>query len=232
MEPGRSRYPIDCEDSMRVALADDSALFRRGLAMLLETVGVDITGAVSTGADLIRLVDEDKPDVVILDIRMPPTFTDEGLATAEQLRHRHGDLGVLMLSTYAETPYATRLLSGGSRGVGYLLKDRVDDAQTLRDALSRIVRGDCVMDPEIVARLLAKQRTTSLLDKLSARERDVLRLMAEGRSNLAIGQTLFLSAKTVETYVAGVFTKLGLPMAADDNRRVLAVLTWLRAASP
>jgi len=214
---------------MRVALADDSALFRRGLAMLLSAAGVEVVAEARTGVELVERVAVDPPDVVVLDIRMPPTFTDEGLATAEQLRTRHPGIGVLVLSTYAETPYAVRLLGSDSRGLGYLLKDRVDNAETLRDALVRLIAGESVIDPEIIARLLARQRTASTLRQLTGRERDVLRLMAEGRSNAGIGQKLCLSPKTVESHVASLFTKLRLPAAADDNRRVLAVLTWLRA---
>jgi DNA-binding NarL/FixJ family response regulator len=215
---------------MRVALADDSVLFRRGLATLLRVAGVEVTAEEATGADLLREVSLDPPDAVILDIRMPPTFVDEGLTTAEQLRQRHPGAGILVLSTYSETRYATRLLDGlGSRGVGYLVKDRVADPEALCDALARIVAGECVVDPEIIARLLAQHRVRNQLDSLTERERDVLRLMAEGRSNARIGKELYVSTKTVETHVASVFTKLGLYQASDDNRRVLAVLTWLRA---
>jgi DNA-binding NarL/FixJ family response regulator len=214
---------------VRVALADDSALFRRGLAKLLTDVEVEVVAEASNGADLIERVSADPPDVVVLDIRMPPTFTDEGLVIAEQLRKQHPEVGVLLLSTYAETPYAARLLAEGSAGVGYLLKDKVDDTRTLRDALTRIAAGGCVIEADIVARLFDRQRTTNRLDRLTDRERDVLRLMAEGRSNLGIAQKLYLSQKTVEAHAAAIFTKLDLPVAADDNRRVLAVLTWLRA---
>ena len=213
---------------MRVALADDSALFRRGLATLLEASGVTVTAQVPTGVELVRAVADDPPDAVVLDLRMPPSFTDEGLVTAEQLRARHPSLGVLVLSTYAEVAYAARLLEIGTGHVGYLLKDRVEDSDALRDALARIVAGEAVIDPDIVRRLLGRQRTTTTVDQLTARERDVLRLMAEGRSNQRIGRELYLSPKTVETHIAAVFSKLGLPQSSDDNRRVLAVLTYLR----
>ena len=215
---------------MRVALADDSALFRRGLAALLEATGVTVTAQVPSGVELIRAVAVDPPDAVVLDLRMPPTFTDEGLVTAEQLRACHPSLGILVLSTYAEVTYAARLLETGTRHVGYLLKDRVEDSDALRDALVRVVAGESVVDPDIVRRLLGRQRTTAAVDQLTAREREVLGLMAEGRSNQRIGRDLFLSAKTVETHIAAVFAKLGLPPSADDNRRVLAVLTWLRGS--
>jgi DNA-binding NarL/FixJ family response regulator len=213
---------------VRVALADDSALFRQGLARLLADAGVEVIAEASSGAELITRVSASPPDVAVLDIRMPPTFTDEGLVTAEQLRRQHPGVGVLLLSTYAETPCAVRLLAGGSARAGYLLKDRVDDTRALREALIRITEGGCPIDPDIVARLLSPQRTASRLDRLTDRERDVLRLMAEGRSNLGIAQQLYLGQKTVEAHAAAIFTKLGLPVTADDNRRVLAVLTWLR----
>jgi DNA-binding NarL/FixJ family response regulator len=213
---------------VRVALADDSTLFRQGLARLLTDMGIEVVAEASSGAELIARISAAPPDVAVLDIRMAPAFTDEGLVTAEQLRRRHPDVGVLLLSTYAETPCAARLLAGGSARVGYLLKDRVDDTRALRDALIRIAAGGCVIDPDIVARLFSPQRTASRLDRLTDRERDVLRLMAEGRSNLGIAQKLCLSQKTVEAHAAAIFTRLDLLVTADDNRRVLAVLTWLR----
>jgi DNA-binding NarL/FixJ family response regulator len=213
---------------VRVALADDSALFRRGLATLLEASGVEVTAQVPSGTELLVAVAADLPDAVVLDLRMPPSFTDEGLVVAEQLRGRFPALGVLVLSTYAEVSYAARLLQSGTRHVGYLLKDRVEDSDALLDALRRIVSGESVVDPDIVSRLLGRTRTTSAVDSLTAREQAVLRAMAEGRSNAAIGKELFLSAKTVETHIAAVFAKLGLPPSSDDNRRVLAVLTYLR----
>jgi DNA-binding NarL/FixJ family response regulator len=213
---------------VRVALADDSALFRRGLATLLAASGVEVTAQVPSGAELLVEVAADLPDAVVLDLRMPPSFTDEGLVVAEQLRARFPTLGILVLSTYAEVSYAARLLQSGTRHVGYLLKDRVEDSDALLDALRRIVAGESVVDPDIVSRLLGRSRSTSAVDQLTVREQDVLRAMAEGRSNAAIGKELFLSAKTVETHIAAVFTKLGLPQSSDDNRRVLAVLTYLR----
>jgi DNA-binding NarL/FixJ family response regulator len=167
-------------------------------------------------------------DAAILDIRMPPTFTDEGLAAAVELRQRFPDMGVLVLSTYAEAAFAERLLSASPRGVGYLLKDRVDDASALRESLERVRGGGSVVDPEIVSMLLDRRHQETQVNRLTERERDVLTLMAEGRSNAAIARQLFLGAKTVEAHIAAVFTKLGLGPASDDNRRVLAVLTWLR----
>ena len=216
---------------MRVALADDSALFRKGLAALLGASGVEVTAAVPSGAALVDAVAVDLPDAVVLDLRMPPSFTDEGLVTAEKLRARYPALGILVLSTYAEVSYAARLLQTGTRHVGYLLKDRVEDSDALLDALRRMVAGESVVDPDIVRRLLGRQRITQTVEQLTPREREVLQLMAEGRSNAAIGKELYLSAKTVETHIAQVFAKLGLPQSSDDNRRVLAVLTYLRGSS-
>lgn len=215
---------------MRVALADDSALFRKGLAALLGASGVEVTTGVASGVDLVQAVAVDLPDAVVLDLRMPPTFTDEGLVTAERLRAEHPALGILVLSTYAEVAYAARLLQSGTRHVGYLLKDRVEDSDALLDALRRVVAGESVVDPDIVRRLMGRQRITQTVELLTPREREVLQLMAEGRSNAAIGKELYLSAKTVETHIAQVFAKLGLPQSSDDNRRVLAVLTYLRGS--
>ncbi len=215
---------------MRVALADDSTLFRRGLAGLLRAAEVEVTCEARNATELIHHVDHDPPDVVILDIRMPPTFTEEGIVAAERLRQTHPHVGILLLSTYAQAEYALRLLAHGSAGVGYLLKDRVDDVDGLRAALERLVRRESVVDPDIVTRLLTRHNRTRELNGLTHREREVLQLMAEGRSNAGISQQLFLSVKTVEAHAATVFTKLGLLAAPRDNRRVLAVLSWLRSS--
>lgn len=212
---------------MRVALADDSALFREGLARLLRSVGVDVIAEASNGHQLLALVESTRPDVAVIDIRMPPTHTDEGLIAAEAIRRAHPDVGVLVLSTYAETPLAVRLLKNGSRGVGYLLKDRVTNVASLKDALMRLNAGESVVDPEIVDGLLSQRRQHNI-EQLSEREQDVLRAMAEGRSNTGIAAALFLSERTVENYTARIFSKLQLPPTTDLNRRVLAVLTWLR----
>lgn len=214
---------------LKVALADDSTLFRSGLAMMLQEAGVDVILQASTGDELLARMPEPRPDAVVVDIRMPPTFTDEGLTTAKALKEQWPDLAILVLSTYAETPYAVKLLRGGTRGVGYLLKDRVDDVAMLRDSLDRLIRGESVVDPEIVARLVASP-AQGPMSQLTEREREVLRLMAEGRSNAGIGRVMYLSPKTIEAYTASVFAKLGVPGQADDNRRVLAVLSWLRAS--
>ena len=214
---------------MRVALADDSALFRRGLATLLRASKVDVACEARNATELIQHVDHDPPDVAILDIRMAPTFTEEGIVAAEQLRTTHPAMGILLLSTYVQTEYALRLLANGSAGMGYLLKDRVDDVDALRSALERLVDRESVVDPDIVARLLTRHTHMREINTLSDRDQDVLRLMAEGRSNAGISQQLYLSVKTVEAHVATVFTRLGLQAAPKDNRRVLAVLTWMRS---
>jgi DNA-binding NarL/FixJ family response regulator len=212
---------------VRVAVADDSALFREGLARLLTDAGAEVTVQAKTGVELLARIADAPPDVVVLDIRMPPTFTDEGLATAETVRDRHPGVAVLVLSTYAESAYAVRLLEHGAAGVGYLLKDRVDSARTLVDSLSRLQAGESVIDPDIVTRLLTR-RGRSALDELTPREQLVLSLMAEGRSTIGIGAELGVSVKTVETQIASIFNRLDLPATVDTNRRVLAVLTWLR----
>lgn len=214
---------------MRVALADDSALFREGLASLLTAAHVDVTVQARSGAELLARVAKDLPDVAIVDIRMPPTFTDEGLVTAEQLGDAHPEVAVLVLSTYAEPRYAMRLLASGRGGIGYLLKDRVADVPDLCESLRRLCAGEPVIEPSLVERLMRRQRVNGSLAVLSDRERDVLRLMAEGRSNAGICHALSLSAKTVERHVGSIFSKLCLLPGDDDNRRVLAVLTWLRA---
>jgi DNA-binding NarL/FixJ family response regulator len=216
---------------MRVALADDSRLFRNGLALMLAGTGVDVTAEVGDGTALLAAVAADLPDAVVIDIRMPPTYTDEGLRTAETIRRRHPAVGVLVLSTYAQTSYAVRLLGKAADGVGYLLKDHVDDLETLLDALERVVRGESVVDQEVVLRLLRAHQRSRELERLNDREREVLRLMAQGWSNAGIARQLYLTAKSVESYVSSVFTKLDLLPTADDNRRVRAVLAWLQSES-
>jgi DNA-binding NarL/FixJ family response regulator len=212
---------------VRVAVADDSALFREGLVALLAGSGVEVVVQARSGDELEARLSGELPDAVILDIRMPPTFTDEGLVTAERLRKLCPGLAVLVLSTYTETAYALRLLADGAEGIGYLLKDRVDSPRALVEALDRLVAGESVIDPGIVTRLLAKPGR-SPLDLLSERERVVLQLIAEGRSTTGISNQLGVSPKTVESQIASIFSKLDLPAEADTNRRVLAALTWLR----
>jgi DNA-binding NarL/FixJ family response regulator len=215
--------------SLRVAVADDAVLFREGLARLLGEAGFAVTATVGSAEALLVQVDADPPDVALVDIRMPPTHTTEGLEAARTLRARHPEVGVLVLSAHVETAYALQMVESGATGAGYLLKDRVADLDELTDAVRRVAAGGLVVDPSVVAALVGRRRVQNPLDTLSERERDVLTVMAEGRSNQAIGERLHLSPKTVEAYVRAVFTKLGLYQATDDNRRVLAVLAFLRA---
>lgn len=218
-------------DSMRVILVDDSVLFREGLAALLTTAGVDVVGhAASAGEAKVRVA-ADRPAAVIMDIRMPPTFADEGLQAALELKTEHPDLGVLLLSGHVEVASAVRLLDEHSHGLGYLLKDRVDSVETLVDGLGRVVSGELVLDPEIVEKLFRRRKNLRLFEQLSERERTFLQYMAEGRSNANIAEQMHVAVKTAEGYGAAVFTKLGLPASGEDNRRVIAVLTWLQARS-
>jgi DNA-binding NarL/FixJ family response regulator len=217
---------------VRVAIAEDSGLFRSSLVLLLNALGAEVTIAVPSGAELLAAISTAPPDAVILDIRMPPSFTDEGIRTAYELRDRHPDVGVLVLSTYAETSYATQLLEVVSAGIGYLLKDNVTDADALMDSLARVAEGGTVIDPAIVRRLLERNQKPTMIDALNERELTVLRHMAEGRSNLGIARELFLSARTVETHVTSVFTKLGLTQSDTENNRVRAVLAFLRSVGP
>ena len=214
---------------MRVVIADDEALFRDGLARLLADAGVDAVATVATAEELLRKVELTRPDAVISDIRMPPTHTDEGLLAAQELRRTHPEVAVLVLSHYLESHWAMRLLAEHPDRCGYLLKDRVSDVVVLVDALQRVVEGECVVDPTIVTRLVHRPRETGPLDELSERELEVLSLVAEGRSNEGIARALFLSPRTVETHVRHIMLKLGIGEAADDHRRVLAVLAYLRA---
>ena len=216
---------------MRVALADDSALFRSGLELLLRASGVQVTSQASSGDELMANIAPDPPDAVILDLRMPPTFTGEGIETAAAVRARDPGVGILLLSTYAEASYASTLIEAVGHGVGYLLKDNVTDAQNLVAALERIVAGETVIDPAVVRRLLQRRRTSGTIDTLNPRERDVLSRMAEGRSNVGIAQDLYLSPRTVEAHVTSVFGKLGLKSTDTDNNRVRAVLAYLRSAA-
>lgn len=217
---------------MRIALAEDSGLFRSSLALLLRSLGAEVTASVASGTELLAAVRDGPPDVVMLDIRMPPTFSDEGIRTAQAIRDRYPDTGILVLSTYAETSYASQLLETVRSGVGYLLKDNVTDADALMESLERVAAGETVVDPAIVRRLLGRKRKPNAMDTLNEREVAVLRHMAEGRSNLGIAKELYLSARTVETHVTNVFTKLGLTPSDTENNRVRAVLTFLRSAGP
>jgi DNA-binding NarL/FixJ family response regulator len=213
----------------RVVLADDSVLLREGIARLLVEAGLEVVAQVGDPTQLVDAVREHAPDVAIVDIRMPPTHTDEGLRAAEMIRAEHrGRVGVLVLSQYVETTFALRLVEEAAGGVGYLLKDRVADVDEFADSVRRVARGGSVIDPEVVAQLVRRRRAHVPLDELTDREREVLGLIAEGRSNQAICDRLFLAPKTVEAHIANIFSKLELLPAADDHRRVLAVLAHLR----
>jgi DNA-binding NarL/FixJ family response regulator len=213
---------------VRVVIADDSTLMREGIATLLRRAGVDVAAEAASAEQLLREVAEHEPDVAIIDIRMPPTFTDEGLRAAHEIRVRHPKIGIVILSQHVETGTATRLLAESPERLGYLLKDRVEDVEDFAGTLRRVVAGGSALDPEVVAQLLASGRDIGPLKSLSAREREVLALVAEGRSNKAIGEQLELSPRGVQKHVTAVFAKLGLAADEDDNRRILAVLEYLR----
>ncbi|GAA3773660.1 response regulator transcription factor [Plantactinospora mayteni] len=212
---------------MRIVIAEDSALLREGLHQILARFGHQVR-AVGDGAGLLATVAEELPDVVVTDVRMPPDFRDEGLRAALELRRRHAELPVLVLSQYVEQTYAAELVDTGA-GVGYLLKHRVGDVAEFVDALDRVARGGTVIDTDVVRQLLSRRRARAPIDRLTAREREVLALMAEGRSNAAVARRLDVSAAAVAKHVNNIFSKLGLPPAADDHRRVLAVLAYLRS---
>ncbi len=213
---------------MRVIVAEDSALLRLGIVRLLTDEGIEVVAECADTAPLLALVAEHTPDAVLLDIRMPPTHTDEGLVAAAAVRAAHPDTGVLLLSQYVETTASVRALAGRPEGFGYLLKERVADAEELSGALKRVAAGETVVDPLVVARLMDAPRPPGPLDELTGRERDVLALMAEGRSNEAIANKLVIGGKTVETHVRNVFAKLGLETDPTEHRRVMAVLRFLR----
>jgi serine/threonine-protein kinase len=212
---------------VRVIVAEDSALLRLGIVRLLTDEGVEVVAECADTAPLLALVAEHTPDAVLLDIRMPPTHTDEGLVAAAAVRAAHPDTGVLLLSQYVETTASVRALARRPEGFGYLLKERVADAEELSGALKRVAAGETVVDPLVVARLMDAPRPAGPLDELTGRERDVLALMAEGRSNAGVATALVLTLGTVEKHVASIFGKLGLPASETDNRRVLAVLRYL-----
>jgi DNA-binding NarL/FixJ family response regulator len=216
--------------ALRVVLADDSLLVREGTARLLADAGFDVVGQASDVEELLQLIGEQSPDVAIIDIRMPPTFTDEGLQAVARIRHgSETGPGILVLSHHVEPAFAMRLLSEGANGTGYLLKDRMADLEDFTDALRRVARGGSVVDPTVVAELVRTPSGDRRLASLTEREREVLALMAEGRSNQAIADRLFVTPKTVEAHIASIFSKLELLPAGDDHRRVLAVLAFLEA---
>jgi DNA-binding NarL/FixJ family response regulator len=215
-------------DPLRVIVVDDSVLFREGLAALLAPTGVTVAGFAASPKEARVRIAAMRPTTVIMDIRMPPDFTDEGLRAAQEFKTEMPDLGILLLSGHVEVVTAARVFEEHSHGIGYLLKDRVDSVETLVDSLDRVTRGELVLDQEVVERLFRRRKNVHLLEQFSKQERAVLQHMAEGRSNAGIAAAMHVAPKTVETYAASVFAKLGLPPSADDNRRVLAVLTWLR----
>ncbi|MFC0864405.1 response regulator [Sphaerimonospora cavernae] len=214
---------------MRVVLAEDLHLLREGLVHLLGAYGFDVVAAVESGPELHAALIRERPDVAVVDVRLPPTFTDEGLQAALAARKQVPGLPVLVLSQHVEQLYARELLADGSGGIGYLLKDRVFNGEQFVDAVRRVAAGGTAMDPEVIAKLLAGNARDERLSGLTSRERDVLELMAEGRSNVAIGQRLYLSESAVGKHTAGIFAKLGLAPSDDDNRRVLAVLAFLNS---
>jgi DNA-binding NarL/FixJ family response regulator len=213
---------------MRVAIAEDAVLLREGLIRLLTEHDAEIVAAVDNGTDLVEAVLREKPDVSIVDVRMPPTFRDEGLRAAIEVRRRMPNAPILVFSQYVEERYAAELLEGGTTGIGYLLKDRVADVREFIVAVRRVASGGTVLDPEVVAQLVTRRRRDERLSTLTAREQEVLALMAEGRTNNAIADTLYVSEGTVEKHIRGIFTKLGLEDTESVHRRVLAVLTYLR----
>jgi DNA-binding NarL/FixJ family response regulator len=212
--------------SLRVAVADDSVLLREGLVRVLVEAGVDVVGAFSNAIQLLAVLDELAPDLLVLDVRMPPTFRDEGVRAAIEARNRMPGIGILLLSQYVEVAYAQELLLSGAGGVGYLLKDRVASLEDLKDAISRIAAGGTVLDPEVVAQLIGRRHDP--LETLTPRELEVLALMAEGRTNAAISASLVIGTGAVEKNVTAIFQKLGLDDSGTDHRRVLAVLAWLQ----
>jgi DNA-binding NarL/FixJ family response regulator len=214
-------------DTIRVVIAEDSVLLREGLARLLEESGFEVAGQAGDAEDLLRKVGAHKPDVAVIDVRMPPSHTDEGLRAAHRIRAEHPKTGVLVLSQYVEEAYALDLLSQSTESTGYLLKDRVSDIDTFTDAVRRVASGGSALDPEVVALLLGRRRREDPLEGLTPREREVLGLMAEGRSNAAIAEELVVTERAVEKHVTSIFSKLDLTPTVEDHRRVLAVLAYL-----
>ena len=216
------------DGGMRVVVADDSVLLREGVVRLLEEFGFEVVAQAGDADDLLRKVNAHRPDVAVVDIRMPPSQTDEGLRAAKEIRERHPETGVLVLSQFVEPAYAMDLLSESAESVGYLLKDRVADIDEFASAVRRVSEGGSALDPAVVSELVGRHRRDDPIDDLSPREREVLELMAEGRSNQAIAERLFVTLRAVEKHVTSIFVKLRLPATAEDHRRVLAVLALLR----
>jgi DNA-binding NarL/FixJ family response regulator len=213
---------------VRVVVAEDSVLLREGIARLLEDAGFAVVGQAGNADELLLKIRSYSPDVAVIDIRMPPTYTDEGLRAAQEIRDRHPGVGVLVLSQYVESGYALELLQQSAEGVGYLLKDRVGDVKEFAAAVERVAGGGSALDPEVVSRLVGRKRGDDPLSQLTPREREVLELMAQGRSNQAIAEKLVVTLRAVEKHVTSIFGKLRLPADEQDHRRVLAVLTYLR----
>ena len=212
---------------MRVVIADDAVLLREGVARILEEAGFEVVGQAGNADELMLKVRSYDPNVAVVDIRMPPTHTDEGLRAAQEIREKHPGVGVLVLSQYVEATYAMELLSESAEGVGYLLKDRVSDVKEFADAVRRVGDGGSALDPTIVSQLVGRRRGADPIDQLTPREREVLGLMAEGRSNSGIAERLVVTERAVEKHVTSIFGKLRLPAASEDHRRVLAVLAYL-----
>ncbi|POX59328.1 DNA-binding response regulator [Streptomyces sp. Ru62] len=212
---------------MRIVLAEDHFLLRDGLIRLLGAYGHDVVAAVDNGTDLLEALDREQPDVAVVDVRLPPNFTDEGLRAVLAARRRNPDLPVLLLSQYVEPLYARELLTSGGRGVGYMLKDRVTNGGQFLDSIQRVAAGGTAMDPEVISQLLVRKERDESVGSLSEREREVLELVAQGRSNAGIAQALFVTEKAVAKHISNIFTKLGLLPTDGDNRRVLAVLAYL-----
>jgi DNA-binding NarL/FixJ family response regulator len=215
------------EQQVRVVVAEDSVIVREGLSRLLTEAGFEVVGTAGTADGLMLKVRSYEPDVAIVDIRMPPTQTDEGLRAAQEIRERHPGTGVLVLSQHLEPAYAMRLVSESAEGLGYLLKDRIVDLDELSSAVRRVARGGTALDSKVVAKLMRRERPDDPIDELSQREREVLELMAEGRTNQGIAEALFVTVAAVEKHVTNIFSKLGLPASGSDHRRVLAVLKYL-----
>ncbi len=212
---------------MRIVIAEDAVLLRAGLTRLLVDAGEEVVATVADGDALLEAVDRQRPDLAVVDVRMPPSFTDEGLRAAVEIRERWPEVAILVLSQYVEERYAADLLAGGTSGLGYLLKDRVADVRDFIEAARRVAEGGTALDPDVVAQLLARRRGRDTLERLTPRKREVLALMAEGRSNAAIGAALVISDGAVEKHIGNIVTKLDLPPSEAGHRRVLAVLRWL-----
>jgi DNA-binding NarL/FixJ family response regulator len=230
IEGASGHHGREQKDRTRVVIAEDSVLLREGITRLLEESGFEVAGQAGDAEDLLRKVGAHKPDVAVIDVRMPPTYTDEGLRAAHRIRAEHPDTAVLVLSQYVEEAYALELLSESTERTGYLLKDRIADVGTFTDAVRRVANGGSALDPQVVGLLLGRRWREDPLAALTPREREVLGLMAEGRSNSAMAEALVVSERAVEKHVTAIFSKLNLPPAVEDHRRVLAVLAFLRSA--